>query len=45
MSTAWADHRIDALMDRAWRRGRVSVRQRVERVRGKAWHIGQWCDG
>ena len=41
MSTAWADHRIDALMDRAWRRGRVSVRQRVERVRGKAWHIGQ----
>ena len=41
MSTAWADHRIDALMDRAWRRGRVSVRERVERVRGKAWHIGQ----
>lgn len=41
MSTAWADQRIDALMDRAWRRGRVSVRQRVDRVRDKAWHIGQ----
>ena len=41
MSTAWGDHRIDALMDRAWRRGRISVRERVERVRGKAWHIGQ----
>ena len=41
MSSAWSDHRIDALVDRAWRRGRVSVRERVERVRGKAWHIGQ----
>lgn len=41
MSTAWADHRIDALMDRAWRRGRISVRARADRVRGKAWHIGQ----
>ncbi len=41
MSSAWSDHRIDALMDRAWRRGRISVRGRVDRVRGKAWHIGQ----
>jgi uncharacterized membrane protein YgaE (UPF0421/DUF939 family) len=41
MSTAWSDHRIDALMDRAWRRGRLSVRGRLDRVRGKAWHIGQ----
>jgi uncharacterized membrane protein YgaE (UPF0421/DUF939 family) len=41
MSSAWSDHRIDALMDRAWRRGRTSVRERVDRVRGKAWHLGQ----
>jgi uncharacterized membrane protein YgaE (UPF0421/DUF939 family) len=41
MSSAWADHRIDELMDRAWRRGRMSVRERVDRVHGKAWHIGQ----
>ncbi|MEP6649961.1 MAG: FUSC family protein [Lapillicoccus sp.] len=41
MSTTRADHRIDALMDRAWRGGRVSVRARIDRVRSKAWHIGQ----
>ena len=41
MSSAWSDHRIDALMDRAWRRSRTSVRERVDRVCGKAWHIGQ----
>ena len=28
-------------MDRAWRRSRTSVRERVDRVRGKSWHIGQ----
>jgi uncharacterized membrane protein YgaE (UPF0421/DUF939 family) len=41
MSTAWADHRFDALVDRAWRRGRLSVRERLGRLRSKAWHIGQ----
>jgi uncharacterized membrane protein YgaE (UPF0421/DUF939 family) len=27
--------------DRLWDRGRVSVRQRLDRLRSKAWHIGQ----
>ncbi len=30
-----------AVLDRAWQRSRVSLRARVGRVRGKAWHIGQ----
>ncbi|MDQ6896970.1 MAG: FUSC family protein [Actinomycetota bacterium] len=36
-----AEHRINALMDRAWERSRVSARARVRRVQGKGWHIGQ----
>jgi uncharacterized membrane protein YgaE (UPF0421/DUF939 family) len=31
-------------LDRAWDRGRVSVRHRLSRLRSKAWHIGQ-CAG
>ncbi len=36
-----AERRINAIMDRAWERSRVSLRGRVRRVHGKAWHIGQ----
>jgi len=28
-------------LDRAWDRGRTSMRQRLRRLRSKAWHIGQ----
>jgi uncharacterized membrane protein YgaE (UPF0421/DUF939 family) len=28
-------------LDRAWTRGRVSVRDRLTRLRSKSWHIGQ----
>jgi len=35
------DLRLDALMDRAWDRSRLSVRGRWERVRNKSWHLGQ----
>jgi len=35
------DLRLDALMDRAWDRSRLSVRGRWERVRSKSWHLGQ----
>ncbi|MEP6629068.1 MAG: FUSC family protein, partial [Lapillicoccus sp.] len=36
-----AERRVNALMDRAWARSRVSARARVRRVRSKSWHIGQ----
>ncbi len=36
-----AERRINAVMDRAWERSRVSARARVRRVRSKGWHIGQ----
>ncbi|MEP6799698.1 MAG: FUSC family protein [Lapillicoccus sp.] len=35
------DGRLDALVDRAWERSRMSFRARVARVRSKAWHLGQ----
>jgi uncharacterized membrane protein YgaE (UPF0421/DUF939 family) len=36
-----ADRSLEALMDQAWDRSRLSVRARWERVRSKAWHVGQ----
>jgi uncharacterized membrane protein YgaE (UPF0421/DUF939 family) len=32
---------IERRLEEAWNRSRVSFRQRVERLRSKAWHIGQ----
>lgn len=32
---------LSDILDRAWRRSRVSVRARLARVRSKSWHIGQ----
>ncbi len=41
MSSATDESRFDEFFDRAWRRSRTSLRTRVNRVRSKAWHIGQ----
>ncbi|MDQ2796843.1 MAG: FUSC family protein [Actinomycetota bacterium] len=41
MSTTTAESRFDEFFDRAWRRSRTSMRTRVNRVKTKAWHIGQ----
>lgn len=41
MSTTTAESRFDEFFDRAWRRSRTSMRTRVNRVKSKAWHIGQ----
>lgn len=41
MSTPTAESRFDEFFDRAWRRSRTSLRTRANRVKSKAWHIGQ----
>ena len=40
-SSSGADRSLEALMDRAWDRSRLSVRARVDRVRSKSWQLGQ----
>jgi uncharacterized membrane protein YgaE (UPF0421/DUF939 family) len=35
------DRAFDRAIDRAWRRGRLSVRARFARLESKGWHIGQ----
>jgi len=39
--SSFADRRVDALLERAWARGRISVRERRERLASKSVHVVQ----
>ena len=37
----FSDRSIDEVMDRAWSRSRLSMRNRWERLEAKSWHVAQ----